>query len=74
MKRLELAKRGTEELDNASPERVHVEHIYPQKPKEDEKLANHAQIINRVGNLTLLSARLNQKIKNGSFDEKKSDF
>ena len=74
LKRLELKLRGTEELDIANPERVHVEHVYPQKPLDGEKIANHDRVVNRLGNLTLLSARLNQQIQNGNFDTKKTEL
>jgi hypothetical protein len=32
--------------------------------------ANHEQIVNRLGNLTLLDRSLNTSIKNGAFDKK----
>lgn len=71
LRRIELAKRTTEELDVAPPQRVHVEHIYPQSPQTGNRLAQHGAIINRLGNLTLLSARLNTTIKNSPFPGKK---
>ena len=71
LNKIEETKRGTEELTVSSSSKVHVEHIYPQTPKEGERLDNHDQIINRLGNLTLLSRRFNTAIKNGTFDEKK---
>ncbi|MBY5989335.1 DUF262 domain-containing protein [Roseovarius atlanticus] len=74
LKRFELDLRQTEELDIASPSRVHVEHIYPQKPKEGERWEDHGRLVNRLGNLTLLSARLNKEIKNGNFELKKPAF
>lgn len=72
--KLEDYKRATEELGVNSPSKVHVEHIYPQNPKEGEGLPNHNLIINRLGNLTLLSARLNKEIQNGNFAEKKPHY
>lgn len=71
LRRLEDVTRTTEELQVSSPARVHVEHIYPQNPREGERLDNHNQLINRIGNLTLLSSRLNMAIRNGNFGEKK---
>jgi hypothetical protein len=53
-------------------DRVHVEHIYPQTPA-GQKWLNHATIINRLGNLTLLGKRLNASIKNANFATKKRD-
>lgn len=74
LRRIELAKRTTEELDVAPPKRVHVEHIYPQSPQAGNRIAQHGVIINRLGNLTLLSARLNTAIKNSPFPEKKPSY
>lgn len=68
---IETFKRSTEELNVAAPSKVHVEHIYPQTPTADARLANHASMVNRLGNLTLLSARLNTSIKNGPYEAKK---
>jgi uncharacterized protein with ParB-like and HNH nuclease domain len=70
LKELELAYRTTEELDVAPPNRVHVEHIYPQNPRAGERLPNHSAIINKLGNLTLLSRRLNTTIQNADFASK----
>jgi hypothetical protein len=53
-------------------DRVHVEHIYSQTP-DGPKWPNHAQVINRLGNLTLLGKRLNTSIKNADFATKKKD-
>ena len=72
--KIEEAKRTTEELGVNPPSKVHVEHIYPQIPKEGERLENHGQIVNRLGNLTLLSSRLNVAIRNGTFSEKKPQY
>jgi hypothetical protein len=49
-----------------------VEHIYPQTP-DGAAWPNHAQVINRLGNLTLLGKRLNTSIKNADFATKKKD-
>jgi hypothetical protein len=56
------------------PHKVHVEHIYPQNPEPGKSAANHGQIINRLGNLTLLDKVLNISIKNGEFDKKKPSY
>lgn len=68
---LEHAKRGTGELAIEGPDRVHLEHIYPQTP--DTKWPNHSAMINRLGNLTLLSGRLNSSVRNAEFSKKKAD-
>jgi hypothetical protein len=53
-------------------DRVHVEHIYPQTPEGDARWDNHAQMVNRLGNLTLLGKRINTSIKNADFETKKN--
>ena len=74
LRELEHARRTTEELNVALPPRVHVEHIYPHTPRAGEKWENHSAYINRLGNLTLLSRRLNTAIKNAPFAEKKPRY
>jgi hypothetical protein len=74
LEKLETKLRGTEELIVAGGKRVHVEHIYPQTPLDGTKWANHDAAINRLGNLTLLAARLNTAIKNGPFSNKKLHY
>ena len=49
---------------------MHVEHIYPKTPQAGAELAEHASVVSRIGNLTLLSARLNVAIRNGTYAEK----
>ncbi len=72
LRKLENSMRRTGELQIGPNSKVHVEHIYPQKPFS--RFDNHDQILNRLGNLTLLDARLNSTIKNGSFEDKKPSF
>jgi uncharacterized protein with ParB-like and HNH nuclease domain len=74
LREIEGSRRTTEELEVALPPRVHVEHVYPQTPRPGEKWAEHSSVINRVGNLTLLSRRLNTTIKNAPFLEKKPSY
>ena len=74
LRELEQDKRRTEELTVAPPNKVHVEHIYPQTPLEGHRLPNHSRIINRLGNLTLLSRRLNTTIRNSHFANKKQAY
>ncbi len=71
LRKLEQQKRVTEELDIAVPSRVHVEHIYPQTPPDERRLPQHERWVNRVGNLTLLSARINAELRNADFPAKK---
>ncbi len=71
LRELEHARRVTEEVAVEFGDRVHVEHIYPQTPEAGARWQNHAQMINRLGNLTLLGKRLNTSIKNADFTTKK---
>lgn len=68
---------GTEEI-SAGSHKVHVEHLFPQKPSElayvesgitalEEKEADYASLI---GNLTLLDSVINMCIKNDPFSRK----
>jgi uncharacterized protein DUF262/uncharacterized protein DUF1524 len=68
---IEAVARPTDELDVADSRKVHVEHIYPQTPEPGSEWANHDRWLNRLGNLTLLSGKLNSAIKNGPFEKKK---
>lgn len=70
LREIEHAKRKTREVTVELSDRVHVEHIYPQTP-DGTKWTNHAQVINRLGNLTLLGKRFNTSIKNADFVTKK---
>jgi uncharacterized protein with ParB-like and HNH nuclease domain len=71
---LEHDRRTTEELVVNVPQKVHVEHIYPQSPAEGERWQNHALSINRLGNLTLLAQPLNTAAKNAAFGDKKTFY
>ena len=64
----------TGEVVVALPSVVHLEHIYPQNPPLSQTHRNHAEIINRIGNLTLLLYRLNASIGNSDFNEKKETY
>ncbi len=75
---IEYSKRLTGELQVASIARVNLEHIYPENPS-GARLPNHNSIVDRIGNLTLFSRRLNTNIKNADFRIKRplyqdSDF
>jgi hypothetical protein len=72
LREIEHAKRRTQEVAIEGTDRVHVEHIYPQTPS-GTKWPNHSQVINRLGNLTLLGSRLNTSIKNADFSTKKQE-
>ena len=72
--RIEMAKRKTEELRINPPSKVHVEHIYPQKPLEGQRWTTHDRFIDRLGNLSLLDKRINSAIRNGGFAAKKAHY
>lgn len=72
LRQIEHAKRDTQEVAVEPGDRVHVEHIYPQSPT-GAKWPNHAQVLNRLGNVTLLGRRLNTSIKNADFTTKKEN-
>lgn len=70
LRELEHHIRATNEMELATPDRVHVEHIYPKTPPQDRRMPQHKAIIDRIGNLTLLDKRLNISIQNAPFEEK----
>ncbi|GAA1915487.1 DUF262 domain-containing protein [Nocardioides lentus] len=70
LREIEQEMRFTEEMSVEDTDRVHVEHIYPQTP-DAARWPNHAQVLNRLGNLSLLSRKLNTSIKNADFATKK---
>ena len=74
LKEIETNMRKTEELSVNPPRKVHVEHIYPQNPQAGLKLDHHNRIIDKIGNLTLLSRKLNTTIKNSPFKIKKEYY
>ena len=51
---------------------LHLEHIYPKKPKE--KFVDHDDYISRLGNLTLVDGTLNRKMQNFAFEQKKARY
>ena len=62
-----------QEIAVEGADRVHVEHIYPQSPPATWKAENHDQIIDRLGNLTLLGRPLNQSLANAKFADKRDN-
>jgi uncharacterized protein DUF262/uncharacterized protein DUF1524 len=74
LQEMEHAIRKTKELAVEGTDRVHVEHIYPQTPADPDKWKDHDLWIDRLGNLTLLAKRINEKIKNATFSAKKPEY
>ena len=63
----------TQEVTVAGTDRVHVEHIYPQNPKADDRWDKHAAYVTRLGNLTLARPAAKRQIKNAMFPVKKAE-
>ena len=74
LRAIEYKLRTTDELIIATPDRVHLEHIYPQKPAPTERFENHESYVGRLGNLTLLDHRLNQAAQNSPFTVKRDQY
>jgi Protein of unknown function (DUF1524) len=64
--------RGGEVQINDLPS-VSLEHIYPQNPIAGT-WANHERWVHRLGNLTIMSRRLNSGLRNGAFAAKKAVY
>lgn len=75
----ERSLRGPSGLLSLSPyhefrRNFQVEHLVPKNAEEGNKLDNHTQNRNRIGNLAVLSAEENQSKGNSSFESKYSDI
>jgi uncharacterized protein with ParB-like and HNH nuclease domain len=74
LEHFERSLAGTDEKKVASARRVHIDHIYPQKPEGAARHDNHDAIVNLLGNLTLLDKRLNETERNALFGTKKAAY
>ena len=74
LRELEQASRPTKELRVATPDLVHVEHIYPQTPKKGQKWKDHDDSVERIGNLTPLAAPINSALQNSGFETKRPEY
>ena len=74
LREIENARQPTDELRIQGGSKVHLDHIYPQKPREGYRDAVLDAALNRLGNLTLLSGRINQSFKNAPFTEKRARY
>ncbi|MFE4723901.1 HNH endonuclease family protein, partial [Streptomyces sp. NPDC056728] len=74
LREIEISYRNGDETDVARQPRIHVEHIYPQKPRAGERWDNHSEYVNKLGNLTILSRRINTSIKNSPFSIKRAEL
>ena len=62
----------TTEIGPADSTVLWIEHIYPQSPDETwGRWDNHDDVINRIGNLTLIHRKLNAAAKNAVFETKR---
>jgi len=52
---------------------LHLEHIYPKNPREQHRIQSHGEYVSRLGNLTIVARRINQRMSNRPFSEKR-DF
>lgn len=76
---LEKAKRGEENpefVPNADTSAVNLEHILPKTPDESWTIDTdtHRAFLKRLGNLAIMSTRLNSEVGNSSFSEKKTHY
>ena len=76
---LEKAKRGEENpefVPNADTSAVNLEHVMPKTPDESWTIDTdtHRAFLKRLGNLAIMSTRLNSEVGNSSFAEKKTHY
>jgi hypothetical protein len=63
------------EIGPADSKVLWIEHIYPQSPDNTwGRWPDHDDVINRVGNLTLIHKKLNASAQNALFDSKKEQY
>lgn len=67
-------RKDVRELTLAPANEVHVEHIYPKRPTDDFMWDDHSSWVNRLGNQTLLSSKLNRQAQNAPFEQKKEFY
>lgn len=81
LRKLEETYRATKELSPLQhPEKVNLEHILPENPRDliknwpkfDEP--SHKTYVKRIGNLTLISNKLNEQASNGCFNDKRDIY
>lgn len=81
LRKIEEAYRKSKELSTLeNPEKVNLEHILPENPDDlkrdwpefDE--TKHKTYLKRIGNLTLISSKLNKDAANAKFAEKKDVY
>lgn len=53
---------------------LHLEHIYPKNPRDTHRLKAHDDYVSRLGNLTIVARRINQRMSNRPFSEKREFY
>jgi uncharacterized protein with ParB-like and HNH nuclease domain len=71
---IEANRPHTGETKVASKMKVHLEHIYPQKPTNGKRLPQHDKHVYLLGNLTLLAGKLNREASNLPYASKKKKY
>ena len=76
---LEKAKNGEENpelIPNADTSAVNLEHVLPKTPDNSWKIDQdtHRAYVKRLGNLAIMSTKLNSEVGNSSFDSKKEFY
>ncbi|WP_317445386.1 DUF262 domain-containing protein [Streptomyces collinus] len=68
-------KKGGLEKNTAGPSVLWIEHIYPQSPGSHwDRWEQHDDLVNRIGNLTLVHKKLNATASNKPFVSKKEIY
>lgn len=77
-KRLEESLYTNDEEQKIDWEKIHIEHCMPRNPHDDWKISNKDENflnhVNRLGNLTILSKKINARIKNFIITKKLPDY
>jgi len=77
LSKLEVAKSGnTEKVVTDDLSKANLEHILPVNPGPEWAVSSEdvGKLVNRLGNQTLMDSKVNVKIGNASFEEKKEAF
>lgn len=74
LREIETVERNADEIEIIRHGAIHLEHIYPQSPKEGGVWEDHDEWVSRLGNMTLLSGRKNSSLKNKFFSEKQATY
>ena len=73
LRKIEEHERGPATGETAVVSRVNLEHIFPENPR-GTRLPHHDDMVDRLGNLTLLHRRINTALRNAPFREKRATY